>query len=99
MQKKQMILPLLLIMLVSIGFGHAATGNVNELCNSISDDLSTAGGCIDDDDLEDTITSSGGLFVLETGDKSGLLILFIVIGVLVGIVAGAIVKSKLAARR
>ena len=99
MQKKQMLLPLLLVLLFSAGFGYAAAGNVNTLCSSISDDLSTAGGCIDDNDLEDTITSSGGLFVLETGDKSGLLMLFIVIGIIVSVTAGAIIAIKLSARR
>ena len=100
MQKKLMMLPLFLVLLLSVGFGHAqATGNVDNLCGSISDDLNAAGGCIDDNDLEDTITSSAGLFVLEGGDKSGLLMLFVVIGVLVGIVTAAVIKTKLAVRK
>ena len=69
-------------------------GTVNELCITISDDLRAAGGCIDDDDLEDTFTSSSGLWVLETGDKSGLLLLFIAIGILGIIIAGIIFIPK-----
>ncbi len=100
MQKKYLILPLLLVLFASAGTVQAqATGNVDNLCGSISDDLNVAGGCIDDNDLEDTITSSGGLFVLETGDKSGLLMLFVAIGFIVAVITGAVIKTKLAARR
>ena len=101
MQKKQLLLPLLIVMLLG-GMSTVqaqASGNVDELCKSISDDLSVANGCIDDNDLEDTITSSGGLFVLEAGDKSGLLMLFVAVGFIVAVITGAVIKSKLAARR
>ncbi|KKN43744.1 hypothetical protein LCGC14_0700260 [marine sediment metagenome] len=91
MQKIQLVklLPLLLMLSVFAVSSHAATGNVDSLCSEISDDLSAAGGCVDDDDLEDTITSTGALVVLETGDSASLLTLA---GVLViGAIAFAIV--------
>ncbi len=96
MQKKQLIVPLLLIMLIS-GFGLVsaqATGDVDALCSSISDDLSVAGGCIDDNDLEDTITSTGGLFTLETGDKAGLIMLFVAIGFIATVITGVVIAFK-----
>ncbi len=84
MQKNQLVklLPLLLLLSVFAASGHAAAGNVDNLCGNINDDLNAAGGCIDDDDLEDTVTSTGGLFVLETGDSASLLILAFVLIVL-----------------
>lgn len=101
MQKKQLILPLLLVMLIS-GLpmvSAQATGDVDALCSSISDDLATAGGCIDDNDLEDTITSTGGLFTLETGDKAGLIMLFVAIGFIATVIVGVVVAFKTMGRK
>ena len=100
MQKKQLILPLLLVMLIS-GLpmvSAQATGDVDALCSSISDDLATAGGCIDDDDFEDTITSTGGLFTLETGDKAGLIMLFVAIGFLGTVIVSVVVGFRKVAK-
>ena len=68
---------------------------VNRLCSQISDDLAVAGGCIDDDGLEDTITSAGGLFILEGGDTAGLLLLFIVLAIGVFLLLVVVVRPKL----
>lgn len=64
-------------------------GTVNELCIQMNDDLAAAGGCIDDDGFEDTITSSSGLFVLESGDISGIVLLFIAISGII-LIAGSL---------
>lgn len=99
MQKKLFILPLLLIMLISgAGMVSGSTGNVNTLCQAISDDLNSAGGCIDDDDFEDTITSTGGLFTLETGDKAGLIMLFVAIGFLGTVIVSVVVGFRKVAK-
>ncbi len=75
-------------------FFDPVIGTVNELCIQISDDLRAAGGCIDDRGFEDTITSSSGLFILETGDQASLLLLFVAIGILSIIIAGIIFIPK-----
>ena len=67
------ILPLLAIFALFAAPAYAATGNVDTLCESISDDANVAGGCVDDDGLEDTITTAGALVVLEGGDKAGII--------------------------
>lgn len=95
------LIKLLLSMLLLSVFAttvQAAAGNVDTLCQSISDDLNVAGGCVDDDDLEDTITSAGGLAVLESGDKAGLIILFVAIGLILSISVAAFIKLKNAAK-
>ncbi len=74
---------------------HDANGSFNfiklskedTLCATISDDLAQANGCIDDDGLEDTVTSGTGMFVLEGGDSSSLMWLTIV-GFLIIVIAG-----------
>lgn len=43
----------------------AATGNPDELCKAVVDDLKKAEGCVDDDGLEDSVNSSSSLFTLE----------------------------------
>lgn len=86
MNIKYKVLPLLLVLAVFAGSASAATGNVDLLCSAVSDDLSVAGGCVDDDGLEDTVTSSSGLFILEAGDKAGILILFLVVAFIAGVV-------------
>ncbi len=99
MQKKQLIVPLLFLMLIAGAVNvSAAAGNVNVLCQSISDDLNSAGGCIDDDDFEDTITSTGGLFTLETGDKAGLIMLFVAIGFLATVITGVVIAFRRVAK-
>ncbi len=84
------ILPMLLILAFFAPSVLGATGDVDLLCSSISDDLNVAGGCVDDDGLEDAVTSATGLFVLEGGDSSSLAWLAII-----GIIGIAVVGSAI----
>ena len=72
----------------------AATGDEDLLCKAISDDLNTAGGCVDEDGFEDATTSSLSIGMLELGDSSGLLILMFVLGVVAAVLIGIVIKGS-----
>ena len=63
------------------------------LCASISDDLSTANGCVDEDGFEDSTTSSLSIGMLELGDSSGIIILMFVLALIAVIGVGIMVRA------
>lgn len=87
--KAQLSVLALLLSLIAIP-AMAATGNQDTLCKQISNDLNVAGGCVDDDGLEDAVTSSISLYTLEIGNKAGFIILGFALLIFFGAIAGAI---------
>lgn len=90
--KLNTMLPLLLIMMALAAPAFAATGDEDLLCSAISEDLSTAGGCVDEDGFEDATTSALSIGMLEVGDSSGLLVLMFIIAVIAAVLTGAVIK-------
>ena len=86
------LLPLLLVMLSLAAPAFAATGDEDLLCSAISEDLNSAGGCVDEDGFEDATTSALSIGMLEVGDSFGLLVLMFIIAVITAVLTGAIIK-------
>ena len=82
------------LILLFLAINVSAVGDPDALCSTISDDLSEAGGCVDEDGFEDSTTSSLSIGMLELGDSSGIVIFMIVLAIINAIFAGlTILKS------
>ena len=56
-----------------------AVGDSDLLCSEISDDLSAAGGCVDEDGFEDATTSTLSIGMIEIGDSFGIIVFMFII--------------------
>ncbi len=86
--KKVMPLLMLLIFVGSVGSNvFAATGDVDTLCKEMVDDLSIAGGCVDEDGIIEGIFSTSTLLILGIGTLAILIVLAFVASKFFGVQA------------
>ena len=69
------VMPLLMLLMFLGTNAFAATGNVDTLCSEMVDDLSVAGGCVDEDGIIDGIFSTSTLLILGVGSLAILIVL------------------------
>ena len=79
------VLPLLVLLMYVATPAFAAQGDVDTLCKITVNDLSAAGGCVDEDGIVEGIFSTGTLLILGGGSLAILIVLAVIAGRFFGI--------------